>query len=352
MRARIFLVALLLLLGPSCGAAFAQSADAPAEEVDVKGIVFDHLGDDYFWHLFSTKHIHARIPLPVIVRGSDGGWHAFSAARLPYRGFEIASQGEHEGRIVETATGERPLDLSVTKNALGIMIICCVMALLIFSLAGWYRDGRRDAPGGLRGAVEMTVEYVCDEVIAPCVGEGWRRFAPLLLALFFFILVGNLMGLIPVFPGGANVTGNIAVTMVLAVTTMLAVNFSGTKEYWKEILWPPVPVWLKVPTPIMPLLEIVGVFTKPFALMIRLFANIVAGHAVILGLVCVIFVTARMGATVNGAMGVVAVLFGIFMLCLELLVAFLQAYVFTLLSSVFIGMARVSSHDHEKPVNH
>lgn len=151
------------------------------------------------------------------------------------------------------------------------------------------------------------------------------------------------MGLIPVFPGGANVTGNIAITLILALCTFLVVNFSGTKEYWKDIFWPHVPSWLKVPVPLMPIVELFGVFTKPFALMIRLFANMMAGHSVILALTSLIFVTVSMGPAVNGTMTVVSVLFGIFMNLLELLVAFIQAYVFTMLSAVFIGLAKIEA---------
>ena len=178
-------------------------------------------------------------------------------------------------------------------------------------------------------------------------GAGYRRFAPYLLTVFFFIFVNNLMGLIPFFPGGANVTGNIAVTLVLAVATFLAVNLFGTRHYWKDIFWSDVPTWLKVPIPIVPFIELVGIFTKPFALMIRLFANMMAGHAVILILTCVIFVTAEAGVAVNSSMTAVSVLLTIFMNCLELLVAYLQAYVFTMLSAVFIGLAQ----EHGEPAD-
>lgn len=152
------------------------------------------------------------------------------------------------------------------------------------------------------------------------------------------------MGLIPIFPGGANVTGNIAVSLVLAVATFIAINLYGTKEYWKEIFWPDVPTWLKAPLPIMPAIEFIGLFTKPFALMIRLFANIMAGHAVILIIVCIVFVTAKMGSAVNSSMSLISVFLAVFMNCLELLVAYIQAYVFTMLSAVFIGMAQ-AEHD-------
>jgi len=156
------------------------------------------------------------------------------------------------------------------------------------------------------------------------------------------------MGLIPIFPGGANITGNIAITMVLALCTFIMINVFGSKEYWKDIFWPNVPVWLKCPIPMMPVIELFGIFTKPFALMIRLFANIMAGHAAILSLVAIIFITVKSGALINGPMTVVSVLFGIFMDGLEVLVAFIQAYVFTMLSAVFIGLSREGGHEEKE----
>ncbi len=342
MRLKSNISALLLLL-LSLLLPIPAAAQEPAPDLDVKEVVLGHLQDSYFWPIFGP----VEMPLPVIVKDAQG-WEFFSSARLEhgaeYKGYKIAAEGEHQGRIVtRDPNGEwaRPRwDLSLTRNALALLINSVIVLLLILPLARWYSKGRITPPRGIRGAVDLVVSYIDEEVIAPCVGAEHRRFAPFLLTMFFFILVNNLMGLIPVFPGGANVTGNIAVTAVLALATMLVVNFSGNKHYWKDIFWPDVPAWLKVPAPIMPVVELLGVITKPFALMVRLFANIFAGHAVILGLVCVIFVTARLGAAVNVPMTLVAVLFGIFMLCLELLVAFIQAYVFTLLSAVFIGMAR------------
>mgnify|MGYP003076241423 FL=1 len=150
--------------------------------------------------------------------------------------------------------------------------------------------------------------------------------------------------MIPIFPFGANVTGNISVTLVLALFTMVIVNIFGTKEYWKEIFWPEVPTWLKVPIPIMPAIEFVGILTKPFALMIRLFANILAGHSIVLGLVCLIFVTVQLGTAINTSMTVVSVVLTIFIDLVEILVAYIQAYVFTMLSAVFIGLAQVEPH--------
>ncbi len=322
------------------------------EKVDVKEIVFEHLGDSYSWHILTWGEHHVAIPLPVIVRSNAGEWNVFLSSHLnhgeTYNGFYIAHEGDYAGKVVErNAVGEevRPsIDISFTKNALALLLSCIVLLLVIMPLAGWYRSGTMKPAKGFRGAVELLLVNVYDEVIKPCVGEDYKRYAPYLLTAFFFIFINNLMGLVPFFPGGANITGNITITLVLAVCTFLAVNLSGTKEYWKEVLWPEVPTWLKAPAPIMPVIEIFGVFTKPFALMIRLFANIMAGHSVILGLICLIFITASMGAATNAGMSALAVVFACFMNLVELLVAYIQAYVFTLLSAVFIGMARVKHH--------
>jgi F-type H+-transporting ATPase subunit a len=184
-------------------------------------------------------------------------------------------------------------------------------------------------------------------VIKPCIGKNYARYAPYLLTVFFFIFINNLMGIIPILPGGVNVTGNIAVTFTLALFTFIIVNIFGTREYWKEIFWPDVPMWLKVPVPLMPAIELVGVFTKPFALMIRLFANILAGHAIVLGLTSMIFLTVSLGAVMNTGMSILSVVMTIFIDFVELLVAFIQAYVFTMLSAVFIGLSQVEGHHHK-----
>ena len=183
--------------------------------------------------------------------------------------------------------------------------------------------------------------------ISVAVGTGQFVFFRLFNLAFFhhFLLLNHAAAAVsavvpPFFPGGANVTGNIAVTLVLALFTFFTVNIFGNKHYWKDILWPDVPTWLKVPVPLMPAIEIIGMFTKPFSLLVRLFANILAGHFMILGVVAVIFLTAKMGAAVNGGLSAVAVILGVFMDCLELLVAFIQAYVFTMLSAVCIGLSR------------
>ena len=325
--------------------ASAQEEKSP----DVKKIVMEHLSDSYWWHIGTFGKKDATVYLPVILHSGNSGWHCFSSRHLAggasFEGFSIAAEGKYEGKIVETlpdGSQSRPLDISVTKTTTGLLMNSAITVIVILCAAGWYRKRKATdaAPKGFTGMIEAVVGYLVDDIIRPCVGPGWRKFAPFLLTVFFFILVNNLMGLIPFFPGGINVTGNIAVTFVLAFAALLVINISGSREYWKDIFWPDVPVWLKVPVPIIPLIEFVGIFTRPFALMIRLFANMMAGHAVILCLVCVIFVTAGMGAVVNSSMTAVSVLFNIFMNCLELLVAFLQAYVFTMLTAVFIGMSQ------------
>ena len=354
-RLRYVMVLLVCFLFAGTVKASGAAADENGN-VDVKAIVFGHIGDAYEWHITKWGDKDIIIPLPVIVRSQETGWHAFLSSRLEdgreYEGFRIASEGEHEGKIVErTSSGEevRPLDISITKVALALLINSALLLAIVLGVARWYkkRTPEASAPKGFVGFMEMFIMMVHDDVIKSCVGKDYKRFAPYLLTVFFFIFLNNVMGLIPVFPGGANVTGNIAVTLILALFTFFAVNLFGNKEYWKDIFWPRVPNWLKVPVPLMPVVELFGVFTKPFALMIRLFANMMAGHSVILALTSLIFITVSMGPAINGTMTVVSVLFCIFMNLLELLVAFIQAYVFTMLSAVFIGLAR-AEHEPKK----
>ena len=193
----------------------------------------------------------------------------------------------------------------------------------------------------------MFVMYVYDEVVKPSLGREADKYGPYLLTCFFFIFVANIMGVVPFPPGGGNLTGNIACTFFLALCTFLITNLTGTKEYWKEIFWPEVPTWLKVPVPLMPFLELFGIFTKPLALTIRLFANMMAGHAIALSFACIIFIMFGVNAFAGSAMTVVSVLMSVFMMLLEVLVCFIQALVFTMLSAVFISMAHVHPHKAE-----
>ena len=341
---KFLLVALLVLALPFV----ARAGEAQEEEFVPKEMVLEHLADSYDWHITTVKGKHVSIPLPVIVKSSTG-WHVFLSDKITeegseYEGLYIAREGKFKDKIVEEIDGQqrRPLDISLTKTACGILIVCVLMLVLFLSAARAYK-GRGEVdycPKGLAGLLEWLIDSLLDSVIKPCVGENYLKFSPYLLTAFFFIFISNLLGLVPFFPGGANITGNIAVTLVLAVATFLAVNLFGTKEYYKEIFWPDVPIFLKA-IPLMPVIEFIGIFTKPFALMMRLFANIMAGHSIILSISCIIFATAHLGAAVNGSMTALSVFFMVFMNCLELLVAFLQAYVFTMLSSVFIGLAQV-----------
>jgi len=326
------------------------------EDLNVTDLILEHLADSYEWHIATLGHTHLSIPLPVIVKEKAGRWHIFSSARFEhghaaYKGFYIAEHGDYKGKIVERdASGSetRPWDISLTKNACSLLISSTLLITLILLCARWYRKRKNHpdeiSPNGLIALIELLITSIIDGVVRPCVGKNYKPYVPYLLTVFFFIFTNNLLGIIPIFPGGANVTGNIAVTCVLAICTFLIVNIFGTKAYWKEILWPEVPLWLKAPIPIMPVIELVGIFTKPFALMIRLFANILAGHSIVLGLTCMIFLTVSLGTALNAGMSLLAVLMSIFISFIELLVAFIQAYVFTMLSSVFIGLSQVEPH--------
>lgn len=308
------------------------------EELNVSKIIFEHLGDSYEWHIAKG----ATIPLPCILIGEQGV-DVFMSDKLEhgatYKGYRIAEAGDHEGKIVNEA-GERPFDISITKNVLELFIVCILLCSVVLGLARWYKkNGAKKAPGGFVGMMEAVVDFIDKDVAKESIGHGYEKFSPYLMTVFLFILTSNLLGLIPVFPGGANLTGNIAVTLTCAVTAFIAINFFAPKGYYKSIFWPDVPVFLKAPLPIMPTIEFIGVFTKPFSLTVRLFANIMAGHIIILALTSVVFVTAKMGAGMCVSMTAVSVLFCIFMNCLELLVAFIQAYVFTILTANFIGLA-------------
>ena len=319
-----------------------------ANEIDVKELIQHHLADSYEWQLISDgANKHIAIPLPIIVRSKSSGWHLFLSSKFnhgknSYRGFKIASEGELRGKIVEidnSGNEVRPFDLSLTKNAASLLISSLILTLIFLWVAKSIERDPMKPQKGFAGMMEIAIMMVNDDIIKPAVGKEHRRYAPYLLTLFFFIFFNNLMGLIPIFPGGANVTGNISVTAVLAIGTFLVVNLTGSKKYHRDLFWPDVPIFLKFPLPIMQIIELVGTITKPFALMIRLFANIMAGHVIVLGLTSLIFVTVSLGPAINRSMTFVSLFFSIFILFLELLVAFIQAYVFTLLSSIFIGMA-------------
>lgn len=303
--------------------------------------VIDHIKDSHEWHIITTPEgKHISVPLPIILYSKYQGLQFFMSSKLAhgheYKNFYISHDDEYEGKIVErTGTGEiyLPLDFSMTQIVFAMIFASIILMILFIRMGRIYKKKKLIIPSGLNGFLEPMIVFIRDEVAIPNIGkEKHERFMPYLLTVFFFILINNIMGIIPpVIPFGANVTGNIAVTMVLAIFTLVITQFSGTKDYWKHIFATPgVPFWL---APIMIPVEIVGIFVKPFALMIRLFANITAGHIIILSLVSLIFIFKTI------AVAPVSIVIVLFMNILEILVAFLQAYVFTLLSALFIGLA-------------
>ena len=325
----------------------ASNAQKP-EEIDIKELILHHLADTYEWHLFTINEKAVSIPLPVILYSKKNGLNIFSSSQFEDvhsldKPFYIATKGKYAGKIVERDDyGEevRPLDLSLTKNATSILISSFILVLIIMGVANNYKKDSLEGKTGFSGAMEFLIASLMNDVIKPSIGKEHKKFAPYVLTLFFFIFFNNLLGLVPIFPGGANVTGNISVTLVLALFTFLIINLTGSKSYYKDLFWPDVPTFLKAPFPLMQIIELVGTITKPFALMIRLFANITAGHSIMLGLTSLVFVTVSLGAGINAGMTGVSVLFNIFIFFLEMLVAFIQAYIFTVLTSVFIGLAR------------
>jgi F-type H+-transporting ATPase subunit a len=304
--------------------------------------IMHHISDSHEWHLLGEGDASVTIPLPVILI-TEGNLDVFMSSAFNHghtdvvKGDRVYSMDSH-GHIHEK-NHLSILDLSITKNVASMFLALIVM-LFLFIISANKSKKNSGAPSGILSFIEPLVLFVRDDIVKPNLGHNYKKFLPYLLTLFFFILVNNLLGLLP---GAANVTGNIAVTLVLSFITLIVTNFSANKSYWGHIFKPPgVPLALM---PIMIPIELVGVFTKPFALMIRLFANISAGHIIILSLISLIFM-AQSGLGTAGAFGLspVSVLFVLFMYFIEILVAFLQAYIFTLLTSLFIGLATTEAH--------
>ncbi len=306
-------------------------------------VIMEHISDSHDWHLWG----HTSIPLPVILY-TDKGLECFLSSQFHHG--EHDYQGKHytyrlvdkkKIQVVNTAgevdaeASSRIWDFSITKNVASMFLSVIILVLVFSSVAGAYKKREGKAPKGLQSLLEPIILFIRDDIARPNIGHKYARFMPLLLTIFFFIWFNNMLGLIPIFPGAANVTGNIATTFVLALVVLVVVNVNGNKYYWKHILTPDVPWWLY---PIMIPVELVGVISKPFALMIRLFANITAGHIIILSLISLIFVFKSL------AIAPVSLAFVLFMNVLELLVAFLQAFIFTLLTALFIGMAVEEHH--------
>ena len=329
-------------------------------EFDAGKFVIEHVLDAYDWHIASYGDKHFSIPLPVILYSTNpelhGGkkLHVFMSSRFnhghnDYLGFRISHTEEHNNKIVElndqgTEVG-RPIDLSMTKSVAGAIFSSVVLLIVAFAAVHTAKKNKGGAPSGIQNLLEPVIVFIRDEIAKPSIGPHYKQFMPPLLSLFFFILLNNLLGLVPIFPFGANVTGNISVTMVLALFTFFVTNTRGNANYWKEILNPDVPFWLKFPMPLMPFLELTGMITKPFVLMVRLFANMLAGHLIITVFISLIFIfSSTMGPSAGYVVSPVSVAFSVFIMLLDVLVSFIQAYVFTLLSAIYFGMATTEHH--------
>lgn len=335
-------------------AAESSNENESSEKFDAGKLILDHISDSYDWHLWG----HTSLPLPIIVYSSDRGLDMFMSGKFhhghdTYKGYAIIDKKlvaveQMESVPVEDAVVNEELtsemyDISLKKNAVAMIITMLLMMWMFISVARSYTRHRDRAPKGLQSLLEPIILFVRDDIAIASIGEKkYERYMPFLLTIFFFIWLSNLLGLIPIAPGGANVTGNIAVPLVLAVMTFLITSFSGNKHYWRHIIaMPGVPGWvLLLLTPI----EIMGVFLKPFVLMVRLFANITAGHIIVLSFFCLIFIFGEMYAGLGLGVSVLSLAFTIFMTMLELLVAFLQAYVFTLLAAIYFAMATEEAH--------
>jgi F-type H+-transporting ATPase subunit a len=336
-----------------------ESQQAEEKGFDVGKMIMEHIADAHEWHIATIGHTHIAVPLPVILI-DDGKLVAFSSGEFhhgaaAFRNYKLETEGKYKGKIVKVnsaglvdETAGLPLDFSITKNVLSIFFSSLILCLVFISVAKQYKK-RNGVPKGLQSLLEPIIIMLRDDVARPIIGaKKYEKYMPFLLTVFFFIFFTNLLGLIPFLPGGANVTGNISVTAVLAIFTFIITTINANRSYWKHIVnTPGVPWWLKLPVPLMPLVEVLGIFTKPFVLAVRLFANITAGHIIILGFMSLIFIFGQLSSGAGYGISVVSVIFGVFMSVIEMLIAFIQAYIFTLLSALYFGMAIEEHHETE-----
>lgn len=351
-RALLLFVVICFAAQPFATRAQESKVSTPEEIAEYSA---HHVKDDYYFSLFSHKESgkHYGFPLPVIL--IDDGLKVFSSAELDHGKAVVEKDGNYyklyHGKIYKTdaagtihynekhyPTNEKPWDFSITKNVAGLFIATILLLWAFLSLAKTYKSSPNNLPKGIGRVLEPLVIFVRDDMARPNIGHRYKEFMPYLLAVFFLIFLLNLMGLTPI---GFNVTGNITVTFGLAIITFLITNLKANKDYWKHIFWMPnVPVPFKI---ILAPIEVIGMFTKPFSLMLRLFANMTAGHFVLMGFIAVIYLFQDQ-LTLGGSIGV-SMLLTLIIFALKLLVAFLQAFIFTMLSSLFIGMA-VEEHPH------
>lgn len=328
----------------------------PAEEkFDAGKMIMEHILDAHDWHLWGEHHNAVAIPLPVILY-TDKGWDVFMSSAFHHGEATVAGKYnyrlEHNRIVVVDQAGQkdeaataRIIDLSITKNVAALFISIILLLTIFLPIAKKYKENANRAPSGMQSLLEPVILFIRDNVAIPNIGEKkHEKYMPFLLTVFFFILINNLMGLVPFFPGGANVTGNISVTFTLAAIVLIIVIVTANKHYWQHILAMP-----GVPKPVLFILtpiEILGFIIRPFVLMMRLFANITAGHIVILSFISLIFIFGAMSAVAGYGISIFSMSLVVFMSLLELLVAFLQAYVFTLLSAIYFGSAIEEGH-HE-----
>lgn len=337
-----------------------HSSEAQAheeEEFDATELIMHHISDAHEFHIADINGEAISMPLPIILWTNNGlvtfmssefhhdntGEHVVEKKGMKFVRFheEIYYANEHGTVSLNEedhhAENDRPWNFSITKNVFSLFLAAAFMLLIFIPTARSYKNGRL-MPKGIARFMEPLIVFVRDDIAKPNIGEKkYRKYMPYLLTVFFLIWIGNIFGLIPFFPFSGTLTNDILFTGVMALFTFLITQFSGNKEYWGHIFWMPGIPWpMKL---IMAPIELIGIFTKPFALMIRLFANITAGHIIILSLFSLIFIFGTY------AVSPVSIGFALFMNVLELLVAALQAYVFTLLSALFIGQA-VAEHDH------
>jgi F-type H+-transporting ATPase subunit a len=316
--------------------------------------IMNHVADANENHIATIKEEgkedqHISMPLPCILYNkSTGKLSIFMSSKLSHshEGYEGYKMDHHTNRVVDAVTGTRDTfyDFSITKNVFNMLLGFLILTVIFFVIKNAYIKNAGKAPKGIQSFFEPIIQFLTDEVAKPNLGAQYEKYLPYLICVFFFILINNLLGLIP-FIGGINSSGNISFTLVLAMCSLLLINLNGNKHYWQHIFaMPGVPKWVLV---ILTPIELLGVILKPAVLMLRLFGNITGGHIAVLAIVSLIFIMGKMGTTVGGATagGVIAIPILLFVNAMELFVAFLQAYVFTLLSAIFIGAA-IEDHHH------
>jgi F-type H+-transporting ATPase subunit a len=314
---------------------------------DANKVIFEHVLDAHQFHFLTYKdkeglEHHVSIPLPVILFSPQEGWSFFMSSAFHHGEHEVDGYRLAGNKIVPVDPDVKVYDLSPTRNVVQMILALMLLVILLINVAKKYQKGigTNKAPTGFQNAIEPVITFVRDEVAKPNLGHDYNKFLPYLLTIFFFILINNIFGLVP---GSANVTGNIAFTAVLGVISFIVISVNGNSHYWGHIFNPPVPGGIK---PILILVEILGVFTKPFALIIRLFANMLAGHIIIICLVSLIFIFGGLSAAIGWGFSPISIAFSVFIYLIEILVAFIQAFIFTNLTAVFIGQAIEDVHDH------